>query len=175
MLNAPVAWLVDLALNLHYADHAHSYNEPVDPWHGRCLPVVDGAARSPTVAQALAGLLRTLHLPDDGALLPSPVDGALVAADIVRHIVSDVATTTAAAASDAQRDDPRNDCHVQVDQVPLGFSTGDDGTDRIATIMRLLHVRQLRSLQDDINNIIADMQALTANPQTNSKLGKVGW
>lgn len=61
-----------------------------------------------------------------------------------------------------------------LDELPLGFTTGDEAVDRFAKIVRVLHVRQLRELQDEINDAVARMQQVTANPKTDVKLGKVG-
>ena len=51
-------------------------------------------------------------------------------------------------------------------------------TDYISTeaakILRLLHIRELRELQTFSNQAIVAVQTLTANPKTDTKLGKVG-
>lgn len=41
-------------------------------------------------------------------------------------------------------------------------------------ILRLLHIRELRELQTRINEAIVAAQAITANPKTDERLGKVG-
>lgn len=46
--------------------------------------------------------------------------------------------------------------------------------DETAKILRLLHIKELRSLQTEINEAIVKIQGLTANPKTDTKLGKVG-
>ena len=43
-----------------------------------------------------------------------------------------------------------------------------------AKVLRLLHLRDLRDLQTQINQAIVNVQAITANPKTDSRLGKVG-
>lgn len=43
-----------------------------------------------------------------------------------------------------------------------------------AKILRLLHIKELRELQTQINEAIVCIQAITANPKTDTKLGKVG-
>jgi len=43
-----------------------------------------------------------------------------------------------------------------------------------AKILRLLHIRDLRELQSNINHAIVVVQAIIANPKTDSRLGKVG-
>ena len=43
-----------------------------------------------------------------------------------------------------------------------------------AKILRLLHIKELRDLQTKINETIALIQGITANPKTDTSLGKVG-
>lgn len=57
----------------------------------------------------------------------------------------------------------------------LGFSTGDELSDRIAVILKMLYLLDLRHLQDDLNSIVATTQEFTANPKTNTALGQVGF
>ena len=47
-------------------------------------------------------------------------------------------------------------------------------TAEAAKSLRLLHVKELRELQNSVNQAIVTVQALTANPKTDTKLGKVG-
>ena len=47
-------------------------------------------------------------------------------------------------------------------------------TQEAAKILRLLHIRELRELQTLANEAIIAVQNLTANPKTDTKLGKVG-
>ena len=41
-------------------------------------------------------------------------------------------------------------------------------------ILRLTHLNHLRDLQSEINAAIETVQAATANPKTDTRLGKVG-
>lgn len=41
-------------------------------------------------------------------------------------------------------------------------------------ILRLTHLHHLRELQSEINSAIETVQAATANPKTDTRLGKVG-
>lgn len=43
-----------------------------------------------------------------------------------------------------------------------------------AKVLRLLYVQDLRDLQTRINEAIVAVQAITANPKTDTRLGKVG-
>ena len=72
-------------------------------------------------------------------------------------------------------------------------SCGDKDVDEVAAILRLLHIRDLRTLQTQVRNIIlitwicdyisdnfqineciVAIQTITANPKTDTRLGKVG-
>lgn len=57
---------------------------------------------------------------------------------------------------------------------PLGFATGDAAVDEAARVLRMLHVRDLRALQDAVNDAVVAVQEITADPKTDSRRGKVG-
>lgn len=50
----------------------------------------------------------------------------------------------------------------------------DNIINNAAKVLRLLHVRELRELQTKINETIVLIQNITANPKTDSSLGRVG-
>lgn len=58
--------------------------------------------------------------------------------------------------------------------ISLGFSTGDQILDKAVKVLRLLYINDLRDLQTAINSILVAAQTLTANPKTDTALGKVG-
>ena len=55
-----------------------------------------------------------------------------------------------------------------------GFTFQDPVLAEAAKVLRLLHIEQLRELQTSINELIVEVQRLTANPKTDQTLGKVG-
>lgn len=57
---------------------------------------------------------------------------------------------------------------------PLGFSLGTEPLDNVARVLRMLHVQRLRAVQDAVNAVTECMQEFTANPKTDTRLGKVG-
>lgn len=63
---------------------------------------------------------------------------------------------------------------LPIDKTELGFDTGDYIINEAAKILRLLHIKDLRELQSQINQAIVAVQAITANPKTDSRLGKIG-
>ena len=50
--------------------------------------------------------------------------------------------------------------------VPLGFTTGDDALDLAARVLRILHIKDLRRLQNVVDDAIVTHQEITANPRT---------
>ncbi|KAI0567459.1 RNA transcription translation and transport factor protein [Gracilaria domingensis] len=150
-------FLLDLAIDLHYEDHAALFNTPFDPWHSLRLPVVPGVADSPIVSASLQSLRDALELPDIENV--SSADVAAAAADAVEALT---------------RDDLTYDTEQSIDDLPAAFDTDDKQIERVTCVMRLLYVRRLRALQDEVNSIISEMQAITANPSTDAELGKVG-
>lgn len=62
-----------------------------------------------------------------------------------------------------------------VQEADLGFDTGDYVLNQAAKVLRLLHIHELRDLQTKINECIVSVQAATANPKTDTRLGKVGF
>lgn len=54
------------------------------------------------------------------------------------------------------------------------ISPNDPALDLPMRILRLLQIQSLRQLQTHINETIVAVQNLTANPKTDTKLGKVG-
>ncbi|XP_029174232.1 RNA transcription, translation and transport factor protein [Nylanderia fulva] len=55
-----------------------------------------------------------------------------------------------------------------------GFNMGDIMLDNAAKGLSLLYIQDLRNLQTKINETIVTVQNITANPKTDTKLGKVG-
>lgn len=66
------------------------------------------------------------------------------------------------------------DEHIPLEKTELGFDAGDYILSDAAKVVRLLHMKQLRDLQTKINAAIVAVQAVTADPKTDSRLGKVG-
>jgi len=63
---------------------------------------------------------------------------------------------------------------VSVLDFPLGFDVGDELLNQMCVVLRMLHLWDFRELQTDLNSLIALGQEYTANPKTNTALGKVG-
>lgn len=72
-------------------------------------------------------------------------------------------------------DDPKEKtvAHSLDDSDQYAFTNKD--VDKAAKILRLLQIHHMRDLQTAINETIVCVQELTADPKTDTKLGKVGF
>lgn len=58
---------------------------------------------------------------------------------------------------------------------PFSKSSKYDPTlNRAANVLRLLYINDLKELQTQVNAMLVQLQSLTANPKTDSRLGQVG-
>ena len=64
--------------------------------------------------------------------------------------------------------------HIPLSNTELGFESGNYIVNDAAKVVRLLHLKELRDLQSEINSAIVAVQAITADPKTDSRLGVVG-
>lgn len=63
---------------------------------------------------------------------------------------------------------------LDLDELPIGLQVADAGVKRAAAVLRLLHGRELQELQVNVNQVINELQQLTADPKTDARLGRVG-
>eukprot|EP00656_Telonema_subtile_P004211 TRINITY_DN11916_c0_g1_i2.p1 TRINITY_DN11916_c0_g1~~TRINITY_DN11916_c0_g1_i2.p1 ORF type:complete len:237 (-),score=53.50 TRINITY_DN11916_c0_g1_i2:213-923(-) len=145
--------LLDRAVGFEYGDQADAFN---------CASAVHASAG--TTADS-AELARAVQVLAEATGVPMS-DGADVSS-VLSAVKQVVGQRGAQNRGEVKKFDAQS--------YPLGFSTGDAGLDRAATALRLVHINHLRELQSNVNDIIRTMQTFTANPKTDSKLGKVGY
>jgi len=63
---------------------------------------------------------------------------------------------------------------LDLESLPIAVDITDPEVKRAAGMLRLLHNIEMGQLQVNVNNVLNDLQQLTANPKTDSKLGRVG-
>lgn len=141
-------------------------------------PTVDVEASE--AAEAAAEVARSALVVQLGGAAASDAAGAPAdAAAALRELrlrleqeMSAAAATPAVSAAAAPGDDGIGTGDLSA--IDLGFTTEDEQLDHAAKILRMLYVEQLRKLQSDVNGVIATAQNYTADPRTDSRLGKVG-
>lgn len=125
----------------------------------------NGRARD--ALMALARTLGTLRAEDE-----APTD-ALDACVLLEKCVAAnerfVTPFTSVDGAEAARNPP------SLDDVPSGVGLPDDATvAKAVSVARLLHVNDLRRLQSDVDAFLVSMQEYTADPKTDSRIGRVG-
>ena len=76
-------------------------------------------------------------------------------------------------ASASGRETARNP--PKLEDMPSGVGlNGDAEVERAVAVARLLHVNDLRRLQSEVDAFLVAMQEYTADPKTDSRIGKVG-
>jgi len=67
---------------------------------------------------------------------------------------------------------------VNVESLPLGFAMaagyGAPALERAAKVLRALYIQDLRDLQTQVDRLVVQAQEYTANPKTDSSLGRTG-
>ena len=130
---------------------------------GAAQPPFDDAGDDATLA-AVHQLADAMHVAPG-----PPVERAAAAASVLADRVAPAAALLGAGAPA-----PTDAVATMLAAVPLGFSTGDGAVDRAAAALRFLFVKDVARLQADVDRAIGDVQAFTANPRTDTRLGKVG-
>ncbi|PNW71772.1 hypothetical protein CHLRE_16g679164v5 [Chlamydomonas reinhardtii] len=191
---AAVEWLVGFAVNLDYEDNADKMKAPEAA--GKANPASAGASSSAASTSATSQPGKSSKA-DEGAF--SDLDDPQVAAAVLQLIraaqvpwcgggeggdQADVVSAMQAAAErlacqvgPAQRPGvwrPEGPAAQCLAEVPLGFEVQGEALSSAAKVLRLLYIRDLRRLQSQIDHAVVDMQEYTANPKTDSSLGKVG-
>eukprot|EP01006_Ploeotia_vitrea_P060287 TRINITY_DN7562_c0_g1_i2.p1 TRINITY_DN7562_c0_g1~~TRINITY_DN7562_c0_g1_i2.p1 ORF type:complete len:286 (-),score=136.54 TRINITY_DN7562_c0_g1_i2:33-890(-) len=197
---AVVAWLLSQAVSAEFHDNAAQFNQaaPValtiddddndgdneDNAMDLDQPQHSGETKTdeslddymtPEFEQALRTLAETVGVPTDGG------QDSVSLLRMVRHrIVTSFspAQVSALKAANESGGEAKADYEQSLDAAlkvyDLGFSTGDTRVDRAAMVLRLLYIADLRDVQTMVNELIVFVQEYTANPRTDSRLGKVG-
>lgn len=170
-----LTWILCYAIRLEYLDKSDEYREldaakiselkrPVNPTVTSKNPLSSMDMSSQEFANGVYELARRLNIPHH-------TDHLLVmeaAARIVeRHLTAKSADKTA--------DVARNSNMAYDIHGAEKFAFPEKDLDQAANILRLLQIHSVRHLQTVINETIVAVQEITANPKTDTKLGKVGF
>lgn len=126
---------------------------------------LDVDPRSKVFADSVQTLARILMVTTH----PDPT----VTLEAVRLVVEEKLSQSAIQEAKSKRSD-KKERKFKVSGKDCGFNVGDPALEEAATALRLLHIRELRTLQTQINQLIVTAQALTADPKTDTSLRAVG-
>lgn len=170
---ATLDWLLGYAVRLEYGDEAEKYKNVTPEQFQQKKTMAMGKSSNPLDA-----------LDFDDAEFKAGVTSLSMLLQVPPHhdhleqlkacciLLKEKYSTEAL--EDALKVTSKKDEHIPLDKTELGFEAGDYIMTDAAKVLRLLHLRDLRDLQTQINTAIVAVQAITANPKTDSRLGKVG-
>eukprot|EP01039_Chlorochromonas_danica_P001901 gene1901-2079_t len=154
-------WAISFAINCQYEDDVGDAMEQEDGGEEERLSV-DKLKQQASINEEI-----TKHLNRLGSLLGESRQSEERNTDYLQRIIEKVKQSNRSGGGGEQH-------AVTLSDLPLGFSSGDEIVDTVAKVLRLLHVSELRILQDQVNDLLALCQESTANPRLNASLGKVG-
>ncbi|XP_059173370.1 RNA transcription, translation and transport factor protein-like [Physella acuta] len=175
LTNKPVLldWLLGYAARLEYGDGLEKYKNVTPEKYQQRKNQLQGESSNPLdsldfdSAEFKAGVTSLAML-----LQVPPHQDHLEQLKAICLIIEEKFSTEAIEAS--KKVNKEKDEHIPLEKTELGFEAGDYIINDAAKILRLLHLRDLRDLQTKINSAIVAVQGITANPKTDTKLGKVG-
>jgi len=151
------SWLLALAVRLEFGERPQYFNQKKSP-----LP--PPSESGPEFEAGVAALADLLQVPWH----PSP--------HLRLAAVTSLVTTRL---SKEAREDPtivipQGPSYSLASSPPLLPPGTSKGVEQAAKVLRLLYIQDLRVLQTQINETIVAVQKITANPKTDTRLGKVG-
>jgi RLL motif-containing protein 1 len=181
-LTPVIDWLTARAISYQYQDNADEYNRKAEEYQKKHKldQVLEELNKntdynSEEFRQAVLSLARVLELPEsEDTLLMLKASARMIerkfsakALAEARRTAQTAKPSTAATSSSSQTD-------ALLRELPLGFHSDDEEVDKAAKILRLLYISDLRDLQTKINQLIISIQNYTANPKSDTSLGRVG-
>jgi len=170
-LKVAMEWLVSKAISLEYNDKKDLYNAKTPSWTKSVCARISLTEENQGILRDLASLVGRQS---DG--IEDPGMMANVVLSEVEKRFSRMATANAIKASKrAKGTEDVDETKLTSKHCAIGLSTGNANVDKACRLLRLAYIQKLRTLQDRINRGLAQGQSLTANPKTNTRLGKVGY
>eukprot|EP01122_Echinamoeba_exundans_P008292 TRINITY_DN272_c0_g2_i3.p1 TRINITY_DN272_c0_g2~~TRINITY_DN272_c0_g2_i3.p1 ORF type:complete len:270 (+),score=45.72 TRINITY_DN272_c0_g2_i3:124-933(+) len=188
-------WILTYAIDLEYQDNADRYNvvqnaaekkeeeEEEKKEQEGAWPAASNAAQ---IGHLLLSLASSLGVSDVTAMTASLEEVWIGLYSIVRRRYSSPAIYDATQRSRGNRrsteqsmDSIHGDLNTLVGEAqdavfPAGFTTPSRNLNLVASVLRLLYMHDLKQLQFEINRLVAEVQMVTASPQTDVSLGQVG-
>ncbi|XP_067119912.1 RNA transcription, translation and transport factor protein [Centruroides vittatus] len=169
---AVIDWLLGLAVRLDYGDNREKYKDATSeniknkinaPVVVQKNPLDNLDFDSPEFKAGVASLASLLNITQH----PNHLITLKAICTFVKDRLSDKAIAAA-------KDKKFEGKPFPLQESDLGFDTGDYVLNHAAKILRLLYINDLRDLQTRINEALVAVQTVTANPKTDTRLGKVG-
>ncbi|XP_039254490.2 RNA transcription, translation and transport factor protein-like [Styela clava] len=168
-------WLLGLAVRLEYGDNVEKYSKVT----GQAVQERRKKASEPVAASSIENISSSdpnfrKGVESMAKALQIPLhEDYMVTLKAIRILVEERLTKSAIEKAKDKKTE-KGVTRIPIEDNELGFDTGDEILNDAARALRLLHINELRDLQNKINEAIVSVQTITANPKTDQRLGKVG-
>mmetsp|Transcript_30948 Transcript_30948/g.50306 ORF Transcript_30948/g.50306 Transcript_30948/m.50306 type:complete len:252 (+) Transcript_30948:39-794(+) len=158
-------WMLSKAVSAEYSDQKELFNSQSIPWKPEDLSAKCNLKDSSVVEtlHEIADLLKISDRPNTKALAKAVC--STLENKFGRETLANMRKNGPGAPAEK----------ADYSKCDLGFTTGDKDLDRACRILRLMYINRLATLQRGINRGLVEAQMITANPKTDSRLGKVGY
>jgi RLL motif-containing protein 1 len=166
-------WLISLAVRFEFADNKDTYNKQlnqVDTMNGADKPKIVHTNPLDNLDFQSKEFIAGVNNLADCLNVPKHPDHLITLQAVSKYVSTRL---TGSAIQDPSsviskgQPYPIKDSNLQID-------SSDKDVGLAAKILRLLYITDLRLLQTKINESIVSVQTVTANPKTDTRLGKVG-
>ncbi|KAK9868289.1 hypothetical protein WJX84_005579 [Apatococcus fuscideae] len=167
-------WLLHHAVSLEYQDAAPRMTLPETSGLTEAAPepaepsFIFPDVSSEEVSSSLLSLVQKLRLQGPDTSL---IDQLKACRDLVSQLLPSISDPHA---QEVSEEVTQQLSKFDARSFPLGFTTGDEQLDMAATVLRMLYIKDLRLLQSSVDESIVAIQEFTANPRTDSALGRIG-
>lgn len=171
-----LVWILSYAIRLEYLDNADDFKQfdsakitelkrPANPTMNARNPLSSMDMSSDEFEAGVRELARRLNIPHHTDHLIMLEAAARI---VERHLTK---TNDKPAATNGNR----NACMAYHIKDADKYAFAEKDMDEAANILRLLQIHSVRHLQTVINETIVAVQNVTANPKTDTKIGKIGF
>ncbi|KAL7301530.1 hypothetical protein TKK_0005962 [Trichogramma kaykai] len=165
-----VEWLVGLAIRLEYEDNRDTYRSIKGTKKKSDQPIVKSTNpldnldfQSEDFKKGVSELAKLLNIPQH----PNHLITLEACSKFICKRLNEEAVKNPGSVIVTGQPFPIMDTNA-------GFKIKDPFLNKAVTILSLLYIQDLRDLQTKINEAIVSVQSITADPKTDTKLGKVG-
>ncbi|BES94729.1 RLL motif containing protein 1 [Nesidiocoris tenuis] len=161
-------WITGYAVRLEYFDDPEKYSKQISQ------ELINNKREAPTVT-SVNPLDNLDFQSDEFRNGVNSLANLLKIAPHPNHLITLEAICALITNSMKDKDLKKEGHPFPVMETDLGFDLGDYVLNQAAKVLRLLYTHDLRDLQTKINECIVAVQSVTADPKTDTKLGKVGF
>lgn len=165
-----IDWLLNKAIQLEYIDNSKDINNAqTSIFSGNSNKSINITIDNDKFNESVNNLASLLGINNNGN---NNNDSVALLQSCVKLIIRKFSPSVLEHANDSTS--TKNNDVIPINNYHLGFSTNDKLVDNAIKVLHLLYIADQRILQTEINKLIVAIQTFTADPKTDSSLGKVG-